>query len=145
MLLNYVVAGIFVVSLHAEDAPLNPGGLILEAQSSTSVHLNWIDNSTDETGFKIFRDGILIATTGVDVTSYIDDELLANTTYTYTVKSTNDVANPFNAIKALIELSNNGLEDVTYICVGDSTRAGPLSPFDNPASPYDGGHVFEPS
>ncbi len=45
---------------------------------------------------------------------------------------------PFSAIQNLIASGN-----AIYICVGDSTRAGPLSPYDNPPSPYDGEHLFD--
>ncbi len=45
---------------------------------------------------------------------------------------------PFSAIQDLISSRT-----ATYICVGDSTRAGPLSPFDNPPSPYHGEHLFD--
>jgi hypothetical protein len=129
--------------LHAEEVPQSPSNLILEAKSQKEVLIQWQDNSDNETGFKIYREGILIAITKPNDISYVDTELTANTTYTYTVKATNDTINTFATIRTLIGQADAGVTDVTYICVGDDTRAGDLSPFDDPKSPYAGGHLFD--
>jgi lysophospholipase L1-like esterase len=82
---------LFFIPVVVLAAPLSPSSLQLEALSQTSVALEWIDNSDNESGFKIFRDDELIATTGANVVSYIDDKLSPNTTYTYTVKATDSL------------------------------------------------------
>ncbi len=69
--------------------PNNPSNLLL-IPVATSVTITWEDNSADETGFKIFKDGNIVATVGADVTSYHDSGLNPYETYRYTVKATED-------------------------------------------------------
>ncbi len=70
--------------------PSAPSDLTATAQSSSSIVLSWTDNSNNETGFKIYRDGELISTTSANVTSYTDTGLSSSTTYSYYVKAYND-------------------------------------------------------
>jgi hypothetical protein len=72
------------------SSPLAPSNLVLKAESANSVLLSWTDNSNDELGFKIYRDNTLIKTVPANTNSFLDSGLTANTTYTYTVKSTDD-------------------------------------------------------
>jgi len=59
--------------------------------TSNSLTINWTHtNSGDETGYKIYRDGVLIHTASIDDRSYTDTNLSPNHTYRYTVKVTND-------------------------------------------------------
>jgi rhodanese-related sulfurtransferase len=67
-----------------------PSDLHLQARSSQSVLISWRDNSDSESGFKIYRDDILIHTTKTNVESFIDTGLEADTSYTYTVMATDD-------------------------------------------------------
>jgi hypothetical protein len=63
--------------------------------SVSQIDLSWTDNSTDETGFGIFRgtsEGTvtdLIATVGDGVVVYSDTGLPSSTTFYYLVKSFN--------------------------------------------------------
>lgn len=66
-----------------------PTGLTATAASATQIDLSWTDNSTDETGFKIFQGGSLIQTTAADTTSYNVTGLTCNTGYAFTVVATN--------------------------------------------------------
>jgi hypothetical protein len=66
-----------------------PTDLSFSDVTSSSVTLHWVDNSLDESGFKIYRDGVLIDITPPNTDSYIDNNLLPNKTYRYTIKSTN--------------------------------------------------------
>lgn len=68
--------------------PPAPSDLAATAVSQTQIDLSWTDNSTDETGFKIFRGGTLIVTTAADATTYSDAGLACGTTYNYEVKTT---------------------------------------------------------
>jgi acetyl esterase/lipase len=70
--------------------PINPENLQLEALSQTEVSISWEDRSDDESGFKIFRDGRLVATTKPNVTNYTDSSLSASTSYSYKVVATDD-------------------------------------------------------
>ncbi len=68
-----------------------PSLLNAAAVSQTQINLSWTDNSSDETGFKIYRGSTLVTTTAADATSYNDTGLTCNTAYTYTVIATNAV------------------------------------------------------
>lgn len=75
--------------------PNAPSGLQVSTVSQTSLRLTWTDNSNNETGFKIERSPNgsngwrQIGTAGQDAVAYLDQGLLAETTYYYRVSSTN--------------------------------------------------------
>ncbi len=83
----------------ANNEPLNdPSGLTVTAASASQINLSWIDNSSNETGFKIERaddnSGVPgnwneIATTSTNVASFNDTGLSALTTYHYRVRAYN--------------------------------------------------------
>ena len=62
---------------------------------AAQLQLTWVDNSNNETGFKIERSTVTtgpfsqIATVGANVTSYIDANLANGTTYCYRVRAYN--------------------------------------------------------
>jgi hypothetical protein len=60
----------------AGSVPAAPSNLTAFAPSATQVNLNWIDNSNNESGFKIISVGgngsFVLATVGPNVTSYAD-------------------------------------------------------------------------
>ena len=75
-------------------APSAPTGLTVTPQSSSSLKVDWVDTSSNETGFKLERstNGTVftqIATTGVGVATYTDTGLNASTRYYYRVLATN--------------------------------------------------------
>lgn len=72
-------------------APLAPTDLALTPIEG-AVELVWQDKAWDETGYKIFRDEVLIFTTAPNQTTYVDTTVEPNHTYTYTVKATDDAA-----------------------------------------------------
>ncbi|MCK5878039.1 MAG: hypothetical protein KAG43_10415, partial [Candidatus Marithrix sp.] len=70
--------------------PINdPNNLTTNNISENQIGLSWIDNSNNETGFKIERNGSLIITTASNATSYTDINLTCKTTYNYSVTATN--------------------------------------------------------
>jgi fibronectin type 3 domain-containing protein len=73
--------------------PTAPTSLSASALSSSSIKFSWQDNSSNETGFKVYRlsgsTWQLINTVGANVTSYTDSGLQPSTTYYYTVCATN--------------------------------------------------------
>ncbi|MDD5466128.1 MAG: SH3 domain-containing protein [Candidatus Omnitrophica bacterium] len=71
------------------NVPSAPSLLNATAASSTSMSLVWSDNSSDETGFKVYRAGVLITTTAANAESYTDSGLTASTSYSYYVKAVN--------------------------------------------------------
>ncbi|MDM8562479.1 hypothetical protein QUF54_03910, partial [Candidatus Marithioploca araucensis] len=68
---------------------ITPTSLTATAVSQTQIDLSWTDNSNNETGFKVERDGSLITTTLANATSHSDSGLSCGTTYSYSVKATN--------------------------------------------------------
>jgi len=69
-----------------------PTLLTATVASATEINLSWADNSANETGFKVFKNGTLLHTTAADATSYSATGLTCNTPYTFTVKATDSVS-----------------------------------------------------
>jgi uncharacterized protein (TIGR02145 family) len=70
--------------------PIAPSNLTAIVISNTQVNLSWSDLSTNETGFKIERKigagiFVLVSSVGTNITTYSDNGLSPNTTYTYRV------------------------------------------------------------
>jgi sugar lactone lactonase YvrE len=86
-----------------ETIPLAPTSLTAKQTSFTQVELNWIDNSTNEAGFKIERkltNGTfqLIGTvSSSNITTYFDNNALqTGSTYVYRIYSYNNAGNSVN-------------------------------------------------
>jgi len=77
-------------STQPEESPVAPTNLYANAPACDQIDLIWTDNSDNEDGFKIERNGSNLATVNADVTSYSDTGLLENTAYTYRVRAYND-------------------------------------------------------
>ncbi len=84
-------------SVTMPDAPPNaPSNFSAFADSDTQISLSWVDNSSNETGFEIYRstavNGVytLISTVGQNETDFIDSALTAGTTYYYKIRAIND-------------------------------------------------------
>jgi len=75
--------------------PSAPSGLTAAVISSSQISLSWTDNSTNETGFEIWRKTgsggtySAIATVAANVTTYANTGLTGNTTYYYKVRAYN--------------------------------------------------------
>lgn len=65
--------------------PDSPTSLTGNALSTSEIELNWTDNSDNEDGFRIYRDGSSVDTVGANTTTYTDTGLSSGTTYTYEV------------------------------------------------------------
>ena len=81
------------------DPPLKPSNLTLTVVSQTEIDLAWIDNSANETGFKIERSQnnpstwSVISSTAADVKSFKNTGLSAATIYTYRILAFNSAGN----------------------------------------------------
>lgn len=76
------------------EIPGAPSQLLASRVQKNRVTLDWMDNSTNETYFEIFRstDGATFApigTTGVNISTYNDRSVNANTRYWYYVRACN--------------------------------------------------------
>ena len=81
-------------ALKQSTAPVKPTNLNAEPIEWNEIKLSWQDNSDNENGFKIERktgtsEFSEIASLGENVTSYNDNNVLAETTYYYRVKAYN--------------------------------------------------------
>ncbi len=89
------------------SVPLPPSNLKATAIDEHRIKLSWIDNSDNEMGFKIFRDGKLIHVTNPNIESFTDTGLKEDTLYTYTIKAYNEKGDsPFIQTEAKTEKSS---------------------------------------
>jgi hypothetical protein len=78
--------------------PAAPSGMTANAVSTSQINLGWIDNASNESGFKLYRSldkvsWTVIATLGPNVTSYSDTGLAADTQYYYKARAFNGAGN----------------------------------------------------
>lgn len=68
--------------------PLAPVGLTATATGPTSVQLAWQANTeSDLSGYKVYRDGVVVADVPPTATSWTDTTVQPGTQYTYTLKA----------------------------------------------------------
>jgi hypothetical protein len=72
-----------------ELAPTAPTALNATVVSATQVDLAWTDNSLNESGFEVRRNGALIASLPANTTAFSDTAAPQGSTLTYTVSSVN--------------------------------------------------------
>jgi len=65
--------------------PNPPTNLTATPVSSSQINLNWTDQSNNETGFDVYRNSSLIATTTANTVSYSNTGLATCTSYSYNV------------------------------------------------------------
>ncbi|MFL5537435.1 MAG: fibronectin type III domain-containing protein [Longimicrobiaceae bacterium] len=91
-----------VVSATPPTLPAAPSGLVATTSSATSIGLSWVDNSTNEIGFKLERapdvggapgSWVLIGTAIAGSTGFTSGGLAPGTTYWYRVRSYNGAGN----------------------------------------------------
>jgi murein DD-endopeptidase MepM/ murein hydrolase activator NlpD len=107
----------------AQGTPAAPSNLTATAISPSQINLTWSDNSSNETGFRIYRNSSQVASVGADQTTYQDTNLNCNTAYNYTVMAYN-AAGASNA--------SNTASATTQAC----PPSAPSAP--NPTSPAQG-------
>jgi hypothetical protein len=90
--------------------PLPPSNLRVTVISAASALIEWVDNSDDETGFRLFResgDWVTEIELPADAESYLDAGLEPDTTYAYSIVSFSDNGN-FDAT-AIVEITTPAL------------------------------------
>ncbi|MBI4187595.1 MAG: c-type cytochrome [Chloroflexi bacterium] len=81
-------------------APAAPTGLAAIAISAGQVNLNWVDNATNETGYRIdratnntFTTNLITVNTAANAINYSDNTVSASTTYYYRLYAFNSAGN----------------------------------------------------
>jgi len=69
--------------------PKAPSELIARPVSATQVKLNWKDNSNNEIGFSLYRDGKRVTELSENTKAYVDTKLKPATTYSYEIYAYN--------------------------------------------------------
>lgn len=114
------------------NLPLTPRNLQGAALSETSISLTWDDRSNNETGFEIERsvngiNFIPLASEGVDIETYTDNNLNLASRYYYRVRAINTFGNSYysNVVSVITQGQNKPptLDAITDkdICTTDST------------------------
>lgn len=75
--------------------PNMPSNLVATVQAYNKVNLTWNDNSSNETGFELYRKGpgdpdfVIIGLAGAGATSFTDSLVKGSTTYSYAIQAIN--------------------------------------------------------
>ncbi len=84
-----------VITPGEPTAPSSPSNLVGQAVSSSEINLTWQDNSSNETGFYVYRkttdDYSIIATMEANATSYNNTGLSPETAYSYKMAAYNNI------------------------------------------------------
>lgn len=74
--------------------PCAASNLTIGGATVSTLNLAWTDNSLDETGYRLYRDGVELLPSPrfpTDTTAYTDTGLACSTTYAYQLFATNDI------------------------------------------------------
>ncbi|HYG38805.1 MAG TPA: fibronectin type III domain-containing protein [Cytophagales bacterium] len=88
------------------NTPNVPNTLVATADSPSQINVSWNDNSSNETGFEVHRSTMsngaytLVYSAAAGVTSFIDNNLDAYTTYYYKVRAVNSGA--YSAFSSIV-------------------------------------------
>jgi hypothetical protein len=91
---------------NSDTAPIAPSGLAGQAVSSSRIAIHWVDNSRNEDGFRIYRNGALLASVAPDITTFQDNDLSYATVYSYLVTAYNEYGETRSPNTASIRTSN---------------------------------------
>jgi RHS repeat-associated protein len=113
-----------VASAIAPSAPVAPSGFTSVAISPNSATLSWIDNSNNETAFRITRDlapgsnSSVTFTAPANSTSYSDTGLTPGSQYYYWISAVNDngssySSGPLSVVTPIMPIAPTGLSAIT--------------------------------
>lgn len=120
-------------SASAPNAPSELTG-VSKDRPSPRVNLSWTDQSTNESGFRVYRstDGVTWAQAGqadANATAYSDTTVVMNSTYTYKVLAFNSSGDSSQSNEITITVtSNGGGKPRGAATVGDEAEATALGP-----------------
>lgn len=132
------------LTLTEPDFPAAPVEQVTANEDYGTVEITWVDNSTDETGFRVERssdasDYEVIGETGANATSFVDDQATPGTIHSYRVASKTDVG--YSTFSAVAPVYSKPRQVVTgFQDIGDKYLVS--APFELHAT-LDSG--FEPS
>ncbi|MFP4202482.1 MAG: fibronectin type III domain-containing protein, partial [Candidatus Acetothermia bacterium] len=104
------------------EIPSAPGRLETSAVSPTEIELTWEDNSENEEGFRIYRNGNKVETVGANTTSYVHDDLRAETRYCYRIVAYNETGESDSSNR------NCAMTPLAKPDSPENLKASPLSP-----------------
>jgi autotransporter-associated beta strand protein len=121
-------------------APATPSGLTAAPISSQQINLAWLDNSTNESSFRIERSVnnttfAEVASTGANASSYSDTGLASGTTYYYRVRARNAGGDSgYSAVASATTVSSEAIawyefENNTLDSSGNNNHAVPTGAF----------------
>ena len=107
---------------NAPKSPINLTGALV----SNQIVLNWVDSSSNETGFHVERKTVggtysVITTTAANVKTYTDNSTSPNTSYTYRVNAFNANGNSSYTNEVTIN-STNGISPLTVYLSRDTVE-----------------------
>lgn len=85
----YASDGYWYVRQGLVPPPTAPTSAHTDSKTTTQIVMGWTDNSTNETGFKMYKNDTLITTIAAGSVSYTFTGLTAGTQYDLAVKATN--------------------------------------------------------
>jgi hypothetical protein len=109
--------------------PGAPSNLSATTASCSQINLSWSDNSGNEEGYKVYRNGSLIATLGSGVTSYQSTGLSGNTNYPYAVNAYRGSieSNPSNSANATTQTCSTPPATPTGVSASDGAYTDKVS------------------
>ncbi len=103
--------------------PAAPSGLVAAGVNASQINLNWTDNSTNESGFKIdqstssdFSTGVTTTTVGPNVNYYSATGLSSSSTYYFRVRATNSGGDSANTATASAMTGVSAARLLRYLC-----------------------------
>ena len=107
-----------------------PTGLDGSATDETA-DLSWNDNSQNETGFKIYQDGVLVETMGQNAESKLIEGLAPGTWYNFTVKAYNGLTTSAASNTLSILTADPPSKPSNLVATATGTATGTLNWTDN--------------
>jgi pimeloyl-ACP methyl ester carboxylesterase len=121
-----IPASAFTESYTMPKAPLAPTGITATATGAQSIRLNWTDNSSNESGFEVYRSTsnagpfVLAKTVAANITQYSDTQLMPATTYYYKLRAIGNTGE-----SAFAGLGSGGVWVNAKTTAGSSTPIAP--------------------